>query len=422
MILVLFSLGVSYPPSESAEASGQSSIQDEVQGIVAVPEPSEQAMRYYRSGNIIWGIETIAVLLLPALFLFTGFSARLRDLAARPGYGWFLTVGSYFVMFALISYLIGLPLSYYAGFVREHAYGLSNQTFAKWSVDSLKALAVGLFLGSMAVCALYWILRRSPQRWWLYTTLLLIPFIFLLLLITPVFLDPLFNDFSPLHNQALEGRVLDLANRAGIEGGRVYQVNKSVDTTKVNAYVSGFMSTKRIVLWDTIIEKLGEDELLFVVGHEMGHYVLGHIVRTVFILSGFGLVLLYLVHRLSAFLIQRYQKRFGFSLLSDVASLPLLMLLLTALSLGAEPILLAVSRYHERQADQFALEITRGNRAAATGFVKLQQNNLSNPRPGWLFKLWRASHPPLAERIDFCNSYAPWREGQPLRFKAYFRE
>jgi STE24 endopeptidase len=420
-VLVLLSVGAPCLFSEptSAEARG---VRIDAYDPVPVPEASQKALRYYHSGNIIWGISTVSGLIIPALFLFTGFSARLRSLASRLGRGWFLTVGFYFIFFALISYLIDFPISYYSGFVREHAYELSNQSFAKWFGDSLKALGVGMVLGFLTLWIPYWLLRRSPQRWWLYTSVALIPFIFLLILITPVFIDPLFNDFVPMENKALEIRILDLASRAGIDGGRVYQVNKSVDTTTVNAYVTGFMNTKRIVLWDTIIEKLDEDELLFVMGHEMGHYVLGHIFRTVFILSAVVLVLLYLIHRLSGFLIVRYQGRFGFTSLSDVASLPLMILLLGILSLVADPVLLAVSRYHERQADQFGLEITQNNRAAATGFVKLQEENLSNPRPGQWFKLFRASHPPLGERIDFCNSYAPWRRGAPLQFRSRFRE
>ncbi len=389
---------------------------------VPIPEPSEKAMSYYRSGNILWVIGTLWGLAVPALFLFTGWSARIRDIARRIDRGWFLTVGAYFVIFSVILFVLDFPLSFYAGFIREHAYGLSNQTFGKWLGDSFKELAVGLVLGFLTIWIPYWLLRRSPRRWWLYTSMALIPLIFLLLLVAPVFIDPLFNKFGPMKDKALEARILDLAHRAGIEGSRVYEVDKSTDTTTVNAYVSGFLGTKRIVLWDTIIEKLEPEELLFVMGHEMGHYVLGHVVSTVLFLSVMAVGLLYAAHRLSAFLIDRFKDRFGFSQLSDVASLPLLMLLIGVLSFAADPVILAYSRYHERDADQFGLEITRDNRAAATGFIKLQEENLVNPRPGLLFKIWRASHPPVGERIDFCNAYRPWATGDPLVYEKYFRK
>ena len=400
--------------------SGQSEIRN--QEPVPVPEPSEKAMSYYRGGNVLWFVGTLWGLLVPAVLLFTGWSARIRDLSRRLGRGWFLTVGLYFVFFTLLLFVVDFPLSLYSGFVREHSYELSNQTFGKWLGDSFKELIVSLIFGFLIIWIPYWLLRRSPRRWWLYTSMALIPVIFLMLLIAPVFIDPLFNKFGPMQDKALEGRILDLAHRAGIDGDRVYEVDKSVDTTKVNAYVTGFLGTKRIVLWDTIIQKLEPEELLFVVGHEMGHYVLGHVVSTVLFLSAMAGVLLYAVHRLSAFLIGRYKHRFGFAELSDVASLPLLLLLIGLLSLAADPVILGYSRHHERQADQFGLEITRDNHAAATGFIKLQQENLSNPRPGLVYEIWRASHPPIGERIDFCNAYRPWVTGDPLVYEKYFRK
>ncbi len=390
-------------------------------GAVAVPEPDERTMSYYRSGIVLWIVNIVLGILIPALFLFTGFSARIRDWAQRLGRKWFFRIAIYFIIFTLINFLVGLPLAYYQDFVREHAYGLSNQTFAKWFGDSLKALAVGLIMGVLVLWVPYLLLKRSPRRWWLYTSLLAVPFICLMLLVTPVWIDPIFNDFGQMRNRALETRILGLAERAGIEGSRVYEVNKSVDTEAVNAYVTGFMNTKRIVLWDTLVNKLDEDEVLFVMGHEMGHYVLGHVVRGILFFSALIFITLYAAHRLAHWFINRFQHRFGFDQLSDIASLPLLLLVTSILSLVISPAALAFSRYQEREADRFALEITRDNRAGATAFVKLQTQNLSNPRPGILMRILRSSHPPLGERIDFCNSYRPWDEGVPLRYEHLFR-
>jgi STE24 endopeptidase len=409
-------------PQSAPTTPAVSAASTDADAPVQAPQPSEKAMRYYRSGNVLWIIQVAWGLILPALFLFTGFSARIRDWATRLGRKWFFIVGLYFVIFALIAFVLDFPLSYYAGFVREHAYGLSNQTFAKWLGDSVKELAVSLVIGFLVIWVPYLLLRKSPRRWWLYTSLAIIPFICLMLLITPVFIEPLFNDFGPMKDKALEAKILDEASRAGIEGGRVYEVNKSVDTKTVNAYVTGFLSTKRIVLWDTILKKLDQDELLFVMGHEMGHYVLGHIPKMIALLSIMTLVTLYAIHRLSGFLIERFKARFGFTSLGDIASLPLLIMLIGLMSFVTDPITLAVSRYQERQADKFGLEITENNHAAATAFIKLQEENLSNPRPGLLFTLWRASHPSIGERVDFCNTYKPWKTGQPLAYQKYFRK
>ena len=387
-----------------------------------MPEPTEKALRYYRTGNVVWVVDVALGLLIPAIFLFTGFSARLRDLAARVGRRWFPTLVVYFLLFTLVTWVIGLPWAYYTEFARQHAYGLSNQTFAKWFTDGLKGLAVGLVIGALFLWVPFLLLKKSPRRWWLYTAILMIPFIVLMLLVTPVWIEPLFNKFGPMKDKALETDILALASRAGIEGGRVYEVDKSVDTKAVNAYVTGVGQTKRIVLWDTIIARLSKPELVFVMGHEMGHYVLGHVWKTIVALSLLILVTLYLAHRTAGYFLSRFGARFGFRQLSDFAALPLLILLSNVFSLAVSPALLAWSRHQEHEADRFGLEITHDNHDAATAFVKLQEENLGVPRPGLLYKLWRSSHPPIGERIDFCNEYRPWERGEPGTYAPLFRD
>jgi len=388
---------------------------------VPVPEPSEKAMSYYRSGVALWLFDVAWGLLVPGVILFTGFSARMRTWAARIGRKWFFVIALYYIVFSLVVFAIDLPRVYYEDFVRQHAYGMSNQTFQKWITDNVTALVVSLVIGVLFLWVPYLVLRKSPDRWWLYTGLLAVPFLCLMLLVTPVWLDPLFNDFGPMKDKALEQKILALADRAGIEGSRVYEVNKSVDTKALNAYVSGLGNTKRVVLWDTIIARLDEPELLFVMGHEMGHYVLGHTWKLIGLLSTLILLTLYAIHRTAGWVIGRWRERLGFDSLADVASLPLLLLLFSAYFFVVTPVGLAFSRQFEHESDRFSLEITRTNRPAALAFVKLQQDNLGNPRPGPLVKLWRASHPTLAERIEFCNTYRPWEQGQPLVYQHLFR-
>ena len=383
---------------------------------VPVPQPSEKALRYYRSGNVLWFVNTAWSLAALALLLWTGFSARLRDLARRIGRNGFFTIALYGVLFSLVTFVLDLPLSWYEGFVREHAYGLSNQTAAKWWSDQLISLAIGCVFLALTLWFPYWLLRKSPRRWWLWTGLASVPLITFLLLVTPIWIEPLFNDFGPMKNKVLERQILALAGRAGIEGSRVYEVRKSVDTQTVNAYVTGIANTKRIVLWDTILAKLDGREILLVMGHEMGHYVLGHVPQIIALGSALVLFGLWVIHRTAGGLIARHQGRFGFAELADVASVPLMALLFSVVSLLLSPVLLAVSRHNEHEADRFGLEITRDNHDCATAFVKLQRENLSVPRPGLLYKLWRSSHPPLGERIDFCNEYRPWEKGEPLRY------
>jgi Zn-dependent protease with chaperone function len=389
---------------------------------VPVPEPSEKAVSYYHGNILLWIVNILWGFLIPALFLFTGVSARIRNWALRVGKWWYLVIVIYFVIFLLINFVIDLPLSYYQDFARQHAYGLSNQTLGKWVGDQFKGLLIGLVAGVLFLWIPYLLLQKSPRRWWLYTGLLAIPFLTLGILIAPIWIDPIFNDFGPMKNKALEAKILALADRAGIEGGRVYEVDKSKDTKTVNAYVTGFGATKRIVLWDTILAKLNDDELLFVMGHEMGHYVLGHVWKSILFFSLLIMATLYAIYRTAGWLIHKFHGRFGFSDLSDIASLPLIILLISVYSLIITPIAMAYSRHNEHEADRFGLEITQNNHAAATAFVKLQQENLSVPRPNLLYKLWTASHPTLGERIDFSNEYRPWEHGEPLRYGGLFKQ
>ncbi len=388
---------------------------------VPVPQPGEKALRHYRTGNVFWWVVTIWEIALPAAVLFSGFSARLRDFARRIGRKWFFALCIYFVALMLLNYAVNWPLEYYLHFVRPHAYDLSNQTFAKWFGDSLKELAVTLAGGVALLWVPYLLLKKSPRRWWLYAGLAMLPFYFFVQMLQPVVFDPLFNDFTPIQNKALEVKILALAERSGIHGSRVYEVKKSVDTKTVNAYVTGFLDTKRIVLWDTILDKLDDKELMFVMGHEMGHYALDHVVKGILFLSALTFVAFYGIHRVAMVMLRRWRERFGFEQISDMASLPLLVLLLNVFSLVLTPIGFAYSRHLEHEADRFGLEITHYNHSAATGFTRLLDEELDVPRPGIFYMLWRSTHPSIGDRIDFFNDYKPWKHGEPSRYEKYFK-
>lgn len=413
-------------PAESAAASPASAAAPAPAaadtGAVPVPRPTEKAVRYHRGNTALWVLGIAWGLLLPALALFTGLSAGVRDVARRVGRNWFFTVALYGAAITALAWLVGLPLAWYTEFVREHAYGLSNQTLGKWFGDSLKGLLLGMISAALLLWIPYLLLRRSPRRWWLWTGLGAVPLLVFFIFISPLWIDPMFNRFGPMQDERLEARILALAQRAGIEGGRVYEVQKSVDTEAVNAYVTGFGGSKRIVLWDTILRKLDERQLLFVMGHEMGHYVLRHVLMNLALAAALIILSLYAVHRLSGWFIARWKHRFRFDRLDDVASLPLLALIVSLVSLVITPVPLAFSRWAEHEADRFGLELTRDNRAAAEAFARLQGENLAVPYHGTLYKLWHDSHPPIGERIDFINGYRPWAQGKPLRYGDRFEE
>src|SRR4030095_8975272 len=180
--------------------------------------------------NVLWVVTNVWDLLIPSLLLLAGISAHIRDWALRRRRKWFFWIALYFIVFSVILFLVDLPLSYYQGFVRQHAYGLSNQTFGKWASDEVTGLVIGMVFGVLFMWVPYLLLSKSPRRWWLYTGLLAIPFIVLVSLVQPIWIDPLFNTFGQMKDKALEADILRLADRAGIEGSRVYGGAHSEDT------------------------------------------------------------------------------------------------------------------------------------------------------------------------------------------------
>lgn len=389
---------------------------------VSVPEPSELALRWYRTGVIVWIVGLVWGTAVPAVIFASGLSARLAAIAQHVSRRFFFVTALYALLYTTVVFLLGLPFDWYATFVRPHAYGLSGQTEAKWISDALVSFA----LSGVVAAALLWVpcllVSKSPRRWWLWLSFLSIPFLCFFVVVEPVWVQPLYNHFGPMKDTSLEGQILKLAQRAGIEGGRVFQVDKSVDTKMVNAYVNGLGATKRIVLWDTLLARLEPDEVLAVMAHEMGHYVLNHVLLSIPVFFLGILFTLYAVHRTAPLLLRRFGAYAHVTALQELAFLPLVLVLVQIYGFLLAPFGYAFSRHLEHEADRFALEITRDNHAMATAFAKLQSSNLSNPRPAaWLVWL-RSTHPSLGERIDFANHYRPWESGAPLRYAEHFRE
>jgi Zn-dependent protease with chaperone function len=271
-----------------------------------------------------------------------------------------------------------------------------------------------MLLAVPALAVVYGLMRRNPRRWWIAAGLLAAPVLFFLALIKPIWIDPLFDEFGPMRDKQLESRILKVAARSGIDADRVYEVAASRKTRAVNAYVTGLLGTKRIVLWDTLIDRLEPDQVVSVMGHEMGHYVLNHVLQGVVLGSLLILAGLALVSALANRIIARWGPRLRIECISDPAGLPLLAIVAEIVFLVLAPVGFAYSRHIERESDRFSLELLRDNQAAARSFVSLADTNLGFPRPGWAYTLLRATHPSLGDRIDFCNEYKPWQTGQPM--------
>ncbi len=350
--------------------------------------------------------------------LFSGLSARFRDAAYRRSGNRYMRMLVYFALFTGVGLLLSLPFNWYRGFYVEHAFGLSNQSLSEWFLDELKGgLVTVIGLGATGLVALAYLgIEKSPRRWWLWLAAGTLPVLLIAQVLVPIAVDPLFNRFTPLRDQQLKAQILSLAERAGIPGRNVYEVDRSRQTKKFNAYVSGWGVSQRIVLWDTTLKGMKTDEILFVMAHEMGHYRLAHIWKGVLYASALSFVLFFLSGILMRRAVARFGPRWGFTELHDAASVPLFMVAVTLLSFVADPLSNMASRVVEHEADVFAVEVTHDNDAGARTFLKLGSQNRSNPEPAPVIVWFQYSHPPLIERIRFALEYRPWEEGKPNRF------
>jgi len=327
-------------------------------------------------------------------------------------------------LFVAVLQLTSLPFDIYEHHISLQ-YGLSVQHWASWFGDWSKGLLLGLIFAIVLGWILYGVLRRSPQRWWFYFWLALIPIVVLVLFITPVWIEPLFNQFEPLsdHHPDLVAQIERVVQRAGmnIPPERMFEMKASAKGTTLNAYVTGFGATKRVVVWDTTMRHMTTPETLFVFGHEMGHYVLGLIPKEIAIDLLLLLLLFYVGYRLANWMVARFGPRWGIRDLADWASLPLLTLLLSLLVFFATPVFNGVSRHFEHQADQYGLEVVHGlipdaPLTAAHSFQKLGEVSLDYPYVNKFWEFWAWNHPTIRDRVIFVQTYDPWAEGKQPEF------
>jgi STE24 endopeptidase len=307
----------------------------------------------------------------------------------------------------------------------QRAYGLSVQTWAAWTRDWILNQAIMLIVGTLLVGVLYFAVRRSPRRWWFYFWLASIPILLALFFLQPIVIDPLFYKFTPLETvqPVLLSEMQKVVHRGGMEipADRMFVMNASSKQTGLNAYVTGFGASKRVVVWDNTIAKATVPETLFVFGHEMGHYVLHHIPKEIAIDGAILLCLLYLGYRLSLGMLARWGQQWGIRDLQDWASLPALLFVITVLAFLATPVFNGVSRHFEHEADRYGMEVTHGivanpNQVAAHYFQKSGQRNLADPDPSKFIEIWFFDHPTRPERVHFVATYDPWSKGEEPKY------
>lgn len=362
------------------------------------------SQEFSRTKYLLFFLATPFEWLILFLILVLGISKRFEDWSkqiTKLGIG---QVAIYFFYLSLLTTVLALPFKW-MGYQVSKSYGISTQTSASWLKDIVIDFWVSFGIMLLVVAALMWLIRKSEKRWWFYAWALSVPFTIFLTFIQPVVLDPLYNDFQPLQNQELKQKILSLASEAEIPADNVYEVNMSEKTKSLNAYVTGIGSNSRIVLWDTTLKQLSENEILFIMAHEMAHYVKKHIYWAVASSIAISFVGLYLIHRILQFIIAKWGGVLNIRTLASFSVLPLFFLISSVLSFAVSPAENYVSRMEERVSDQYAMEMTDDKKAAVETFQNLSKTSLSQVNPPGLVKFFLYTHPTMLERITYLEEY-----------------
>jgi STE24 endopeptidase len=358
------------------------------------------------------------------LVLHLKLAAKYRDWAEQAGSRRFVQSLVFSPLLLLTIAIFTLPLDIY-GEVVEKRYGISVQGWGSWSWDWIKGELIALVIGTILIWLLYVVLRRSPRRAWFYFWLMAVPIGIFIFFLGPWVIDPMFHKFEPLQqkNPALTASLEQMVQRAGedIPPERMFWMGAGEKTTGLNAYVTGIGASKRMVVWDTTIAKMNNSQIVFVAGHETGHYVLQHIPKGLVFFAVLLLLFFYAVHRMIGWVLARWGSGWGVRGVDDWASLPALLFLLSLLAFVANPVASAFSRYLEHQADQYGLEVTHGltpdsGQVAAQAFQVLGEVDLSDPDPDPINVLLFYDHPPISDRVRFCLRYNPWARGRDGEF------
>jgi Zn-dependent protease with chaperone function len=387
-------------------------------------ERYEKAVSYSRAGYTLYFISYFLSAVALLLILRLGIAAKFRDIAETAGDKKWIQCLIFVPLLILLTDLFELPVHIY-----WHALSLryqqSIQHWGSWIVDWSKEEALSLGLAVLLVLVLTFAMRKSPGRWWFYFWLAALPILLFFFFISPWFIDPLFNHFEPLAKEhpQLVSSIETLTQRAGvpIPPDRMFLMKASEKTNQINAYVTGIGASKRVVIWDTTIQKTSTDEALFILGHELGHYVLGHVAIGFLFFAVSLLLALYVMFRALHWSLHRWGREWEIHGPEDLAAIAVLLLWLEILSFISSPIANGFSRMQEHAADVYGLEIIHGivpnsEEAAAHGFQVMGDLDLADPNPPPFITFWLYSHPPLAERLVFAYAYDPWSKGESPKY------
>ena len=407
------------PASQSAKVEPKI-----VKGYTLSSEKYRQAVAFNRARDRLYFLGFAYGVVVYLIVLRGRVGPKFRDWAERLSSRRVVQAFVYVPLLLLALRVLNLPRSVYSHWL-VYKFGLSVQGWGSWAWDWVKAQLLTVVFGAFLAWIFYGVIRRSPQRWWFYFWLAALPIIVFVVSVEPVVLEPMFFRFEPLaaSQPELVAQMEKVAARGGVRipPERMFEMKASKKLAAVNAYVAGLGATKRVVVWDTTLAKLNVTQTLAVFGHEMGHYVLGHIPKGMVFFAAELFVFLFLGFQVLHAVLRRWGQRWGIRGADDWAALPAILLLFSVFNFFAAPLENTYSRRIEHQADVYGLEVIHGI-VPASGEVTAQsfqiegEINLDDPHPGPFIRFWLYTHPPLEERLIFAQTYDPWSKGQAPQF------
>lgn len=385
------------------------------------PDKLAKAITLSRTRSILHFVDAFYGFVVLWLLLATGASAKLEAWAKSVVQKRWVQGLLFFAALIVILTLTELPLDMYSHQISVK-YDISVQHWGSWFVDQSKALGLSVVFGSLVMLLFHWIVRKWPRHYWFGVWVATLPLMVLAVFVSPL-LEPLFNKYEPLekNHAALVAKLEQVVQRTGtnIPPDRMFLMKASEKTNGLNAYVSGLGATKRIVVWDTTAGRVPDDVIMFVFGHESGHYVLHHIPK---MLSLFAVVLFFVYWACAWFagwLAARFGGRWGLSATEPLADRTGFVVLLFAISVASfltEPAMNAISRHYEHQADVYGQEAVHGlvpdpEKTAIVGFNALGEAWLEDPKPNPFIEFWEYNHPSVTSRAEFAAHYDPWANG-----------
>lgn len=358
---------------------------------------------YFEGGYwlLLWG--TIIGIAADLILLRTGLSARFRDWTERVTKRRFLQSMLYAVPYTLIGSLIVLPWTIYTGYIREKQYGLVNQGFGAWMGEQGIALGVNLVFLAIIIAVVMAGIRRSPRRWWIWGTGFAAAFIAFSVMIAPVLISPLFNDYKELGAGPVRDRIVAMAEKQGIPAQHIYVFDQSKQHKRISANVSGLGPTIRISLNDNLLARTTLPETASVMGHEMGHYVLNHVQKLVIMLALLFGFCFWVASRVVPGMIARWGDRWGVRGIDDVASIPVYSIVLTAMLFATTPVRNTMIRVNESQADAYGLDVAREPDGFAQVAMKLAEYR--KIEPGALEEAIFYDHPSGRTRVRMAMEW-----------------